>query len=355
MSAIVKSGVPGKVPTANQLEYGQLALNYSDESVYFKNSSNEIKGIIDGIPGLKNFARNPNFDIWQAGDSFLNLAGFFADRWRTTGGNATNRNVSKQEFTLSEAILYGSRYFARLDVSAASTWDNRIFQSNPGIELAGKTVTVSLLAKANTTKTLNIEFRQYRNATEYTSVASSSATLTTSWARYTFTVTIPNVSATYVPSTAFLFFALQFENTAGIYDFAQVQIELGRRFTGFQTLPEDIELARCLRYFYAWRPVGVSGVLGSGYNNTTTTAQLFIPFPTRMYKSPTLETSGTASHFAVLHQNATITCSALPSIASNGVEQVRLVATVASGLTVGQGSMLWALSTSAFLGFRGEV
>ena len=42
MSVIVKSGVPGKVPTSAQLEYGQLALNYADQKMYFKNSSNLI-------------------------------------------------------------------------------------------------------------------------------------------------------------------------------------------------------------------------------------------------------------------------------------------------------------------------
>ncbi len=42
MSIIVKSGVPGKVPTSAQMEYGQLALNYADQKIYFKNSSNQI-------------------------------------------------------------------------------------------------------------------------------------------------------------------------------------------------------------------------------------------------------------------------------------------------------------------------
>lgn len=42
MSIIVKSGVPGKAPTPLQLSYGQLAINYADEIMYFKNSSNQI-------------------------------------------------------------------------------------------------------------------------------------------------------------------------------------------------------------------------------------------------------------------------------------------------------------------------
>lgn len=48
MSIIVKSGVPGKVPTSAQLDYGQLALNYADQKIYFKNSSNQIVQIGGG-------------------------------------------------------------------------------------------------------------------------------------------------------------------------------------------------------------------------------------------------------------------------------------------------------------------
>lgn len=45
MSIIVKSGVPGKVPTSNQLDYGQLAINYADQRIYFKNSANQLTRI----------------------------------------------------------------------------------------------------------------------------------------------------------------------------------------------------------------------------------------------------------------------------------------------------------------------
>ena len=38
-----KSSVGGKVPTTSDLEYGELALNYADGCIYYKNSSNVIK------------------------------------------------------------------------------------------------------------------------------------------------------------------------------------------------------------------------------------------------------------------------------------------------------------------------
>lgn len=44
---IKKSSVPGKVPTTGDLEYGELAINYADGIIYYKNSSNQIKKFID--------------------------------------------------------------------------------------------------------------------------------------------------------------------------------------------------------------------------------------------------------------------------------------------------------------------
>lgn len=40
---IKKSNVAAKVPTTSDLDYGELAINYTDEKLYFKNSSNVIK------------------------------------------------------------------------------------------------------------------------------------------------------------------------------------------------------------------------------------------------------------------------------------------------------------------------
>lgn len=38
-----KSSVASKIPLTTDLDYGELALNYADEKIYFKNSSNQIK------------------------------------------------------------------------------------------------------------------------------------------------------------------------------------------------------------------------------------------------------------------------------------------------------------------------
>lgn len=49
-----KSSVPGRIPSVSDLEYGELAINYADGKVYYKNSSNEIKAFLDsaGVQAL---------------------------------------------------------------------------------------------------------------------------------------------------------------------------------------------------------------------------------------------------------------------------------------------------------------
>ena len=41
----IRSSVPRKIPTPEQLDYGEIAINFADEKLYFKNSTNNIVGI----------------------------------------------------------------------------------------------------------------------------------------------------------------------------------------------------------------------------------------------------------------------------------------------------------------------
>ena len=59
MSTVVKlkkSGVPGKVPLAGDLSFGEVALNYADGVLYFKNTNNDIQSINAGALGVDSAA-----------------------------------------------------------------------------------------------------------------------------------------------------------------------------------------------------------------------------------------------------------------------------------------------------------
>lgn len=53
MSKIIlkKSSVTGKIPVAGDLDFGELALNYADGKLYFKNTSNTVSSISSGSGG----------------------------------------------------------------------------------------------------------------------------------------------------------------------------------------------------------------------------------------------------------------------------------------------------------------
>jgi hypothetical protein len=51
-----KSGVLGKVPQNTDLEYGEVALNYADGKLYFKNTSNVVQSISAGALGVDSAA-----------------------------------------------------------------------------------------------------------------------------------------------------------------------------------------------------------------------------------------------------------------------------------------------------------
>lgn len=49
MSKIIlkRSSVDGKIPTTSDLDYGELAINYENGRIWYKNASNEIKNFVD--------------------------------------------------------------------------------------------------------------------------------------------------------------------------------------------------------------------------------------------------------------------------------------------------------------------
>ena len=46
---IKKSAVSGKVPTSGQLSFGEMALNYADGALYYKNTNNNVTNLIQTV------------------------------------------------------------------------------------------------------------------------------------------------------------------------------------------------------------------------------------------------------------------------------------------------------------------
>jgi hypothetical protein len=187
--------------------------------------------------------------------------------------------------------------------------------------------------------------------------------LTTAWVRYSTTFTLGSLTGKTIGTSNFLMLGLRMPTSAGVvrvgtYDYWGVQVEAGSTATAFQTATGSIqgELAACQRYYQRMTTTSAATAFSNGHNNTTTSGNFAINFLVQMRTSPTaLEQSGTATDYQILASNAATNCSAVPTFANSSNTTIRINASVASGLTTGQGNMLRAGTTSAYLGWSAEL
>jgi hypothetical protein len=134
-----------------------------------------------------------------------------------------------------------------------------------------------------------------------------------------------------------------------------VQLEIGSSATPFERRLYNQELANCQRYYYK-NSVDGSTPYGSSFNTATTAARGLVCFPVQMRTAPTaLETNGTAADYSVFHGSSTATvCNAVPSYNISSTSLAQISFTVASGLTVGQGSQMRG-QNAGFLAWSAEL
>jgi hypothetical protein len=187
---------------------------------------------------------------------------------------------------------------------------------------------------------------------------STSATLTTTWQRFTVTGTLAATATEITPQ-----FGYTPTGTAGANDWFEitgVQLDVGSVALPFRTYGGTIqgELAACQRYYFRTSPASAQRSFGSGFNQGTTTATAVVVYPVTMRVRPTaLEQSGTAADYAIAHGNGTETAfSAVPTFGPYTTDRAGTVnATVASGLTAGQGSFIISNGSAAYLGWSAEL
>jgi hypothetical protein len=143
------------------------------------------------------------------------------------------------------------------------------------------------------------------------------------------------------------------DSTANDFYITGVQLEAGTTASDFEFLPVDVNLGRCLRYF--WQIQGVSGsniTLGMGFSNSSTNNITYLKFPTTMRTAPSVTGTG----LEVSDGNSyTIAVTAISVGQTNGY-QTQLNATVASGLTVFRpGYTQLAGSTSNYVALSSEL
>ena len=289
----------------------------------------------------KNKIINADFGIWQRGTSFNPSAtGFFlfADRFRSYTYSASATTASQQAFTAGTAPVagYEGTFFGRV----VSTNTFAYFSYN-GIEnvrtFAGQTVTLSYWAKSASAQTLNeVQVTQYFGSTGSTAVATTltAPSITTSWARYTHTFTMPSISGKTIGGGndgIFINIKGAINNALDMWGF---QLEAGSTATDFVTASggsPQAELAMCQRYFLGLSSTeNVYTNFGVGVYRNSTVAEIMISLPVTMRVKPSVSV-GTVANYSVDGVSGNV-CSALTG-GQLGNQMIGVSATTAASTT----------------------
>jgi hypothetical protein len=247
---------------------GNVAISFgTDDSVTFTNPVSQ-----PGAFMFRNKIINGNFNIWQRATSQTSSGYGSADRWDCINSGST-KTASRQAFTLGQTDVPGNpKYFMRHVVTSSAGSGNyvAIRQKIEDVStFSSSSITVSFWAKADSNKNIAIEFQQSFGtggspSTSVDSIGAKLVSLTTSWTKYTATITIPSISGKTLGTDSndwvgiyFWFDAGSSFNSrsaslgqqSGTFDIAQVQVEEGSVATPFEQRPIGMELSLCQRYF----------------------------------------------------------------------------------------------------------
>ena len=128
-----------------------------------------------------------------------------------------------------------------------------------------------------------------------------------------------------------------------------VQLEVGSTATSFDYRPYGAELDLCYRYYYKIFPAQNSKGYGNGTSINTTNIYNTVPSPVTMRVNPTLETTGTASDYAIVRGGGTNTaCDSVPTISDQSHRfMLQVNASLSSGLIDGYSGWLRTNSASS--------
>jgi hypothetical protein len=333
----------------------------------------------------KNKILNGDFNINQRAFSSSTSNGYSFDRWYNAHGNGGTVTWSAQSFTAGTAPVsgYESKNFLRVVTSgqtATNVYTILQYRVEDVRTLAGQTATVSFWAKANTgTPKISIEVEQNfgtggsPSSTVFTTVSAS--TISTSWARYSATFTIPSISGKTVgtdSNTSHLVLNLWISSgsdfnsrssTIGIqsntFDIWGVQLEAGSNVTAFQTATGNpaSELAACQRYYYRQTSLDdIYSRFAMGSATATTNGQFLFSFPVQMRAKPSSLDISAASTFILWDGVNDNNVTAISGMTRQSVNNASIDFTTAATMT--QYRPYWAISrntTSAYVGFSAEL
>lgn len=258
-----------------------------------------------------NLLINGAFDFWQRNTSFSQVNGAYnADRWaHFFDGSGSAATISQQAFPVGQTLVPGNpNYFHRLAVTTAGSGGLVRYLNQPIENVAltsGKTLTVSFWAKADAARILALNFAQLfgSGGSSFVQIvpfaSSPTVSVTTSWARYNYTFTIPSVTGKTIGSGSYLGLQLFYPiNTICTVDISNVMVTEGSFApplfyrAGGSLIGSELQL--CQRYYEIggeFARSNVSPLWGNNYPEAVAYG-----FKVTKRATPTLVTNAASSH-----------------------------------------------------------
>lgn len=322
---------------------------------------------------VKNWIINGQFDVWQRGTSQTAIGYGSDDRWSNYHGESTKTH-SRQSFTVGQTdIPNNPTYFSRTVVASAGTasaYCTKFQKIEDVTKIAGKTISYSFWAKADASKNMAIEIIQdfgTGGSASVRSIGVQKFALTTSWQRFTKTVTVPSVAGKTIGTNNATNINIWFDagssynsytdsigNQSGTFDIANVCLVEGSTAMECPAEPYDDVLRKCQRYYYKMLASVTYARFGLGQARAATKSTVLFQYPVEMRVPPTFGNSGSLA----LTPSDGVTNISVTSIENDQTTKFGCCKTfnVASGLVAGNATQLVANNdTSAFLSFDAEL
>ena len=349
----------------------QLSTSTSSTSTSLAATASAVKAAYDpaftnNFYSGKNKIINGDFGIWQRGTTLTYTSSglnYLPDRFFSWTIGTCNVTVSQQAFTAGTAPVsgYEAQYFMRNAVTSLS--GQSIQAVGQRIEdvrtLAGQTATFSFWAKADASRTYTTRLLQNfgSGGSSEVPITGGSHSVTTSWQRFSVTVSIPSISGKTIGTSSYLQLLLDGPaNTANTLDTWGWQLEAGSTATPFQTASGAIggELDLCQRYYWKVIAGNSYGIFGMCNGATTTQAYGYLTPDVTMRAMNTL----TSSNIAIIDGPGTglvaVTLSMQASYISTNL--LGVVAVGASGVVANRSYLIQGNNNgAAFVAIDGEL
>ena len=183
------------------------------------------------------------------------------DRYRLTASGATY-STSQQSLTAGQTDIPSQfKYFQRFNPTTANNNCGVAHRIEDVTAVSGETVTFSLYAKGTNPAGGELDVRLSQNfgsggSTEVNTTVGT-LTLTSSWQRFTYIVSVPSISGKTVGTNSYLELKIfQPDDDTGTsaftFDSTGWQLEVGTVATPFEHRSYGEELALCERYYQSW-------------------------------------------------------------------------------------------------------